>query len=71
MLGSSRKRTLHYMCVTLKRLTIVNDLVLLFFLSWLGSLYALMWFWYLVTYANNVYMVTVITRIIQLELYRS
>lgn len=49
----------------------VNDLVLLFFLSWLGSLYALMWFWYLVTYANNVYMVTVITRIIQLELYRS
>lgn len=42
-----------------------------FFLSWLGSLYALMWFWYLVTYANNVYMVTVITRIIQLELYRS
>lgn len=49
----------------------VNDLVLLFFLSWLGSLYALMWFWYLVTYVNNVYMVTVIIRIIQLELYRS
>lgn len=49
----------------------VYDLVLLFFLSWLGSLYALMWFWYLVTYVNNVYMVTVITRIIQLELYRS
>lgn len=59
------------MCVTLKRLTMFMTLFSFFSLSWLGSLYALMWFWYLVTYANNVYMVTVIIRIIQLELYRS